>query len=89
VDHRAIEAMFRVAKQRIQLGQWVVPEGCGVMPSIALIHNSRCHFAEPQRFEPDRFLGGNPDSDTGSLTVGASGAATGRAQISPVALARS
>ncbi|MCH9668712.1 MAG: cytochrome P450 [Actinomycetia bacterium] len=59
-----VEAMFRVAKTRIRLGEWVIPEGCGVMPSIALVHSSPCSFAEPQRFDPDRFLGGHPDSLT-------------------------
>lgn len=59
-----IEAMFRVAKKRIRLGEWVIPEGNAVMPSITLMHFSPRHFADPQLFNPDRFLGGNPDSMT-------------------------
>jgi cytochrome P450 len=59
-----IEAMFRVAKQRIRLGEWVLPEGHGIMPSITLMHNSPHHFADPLSFDPDRFLGSTPDSLT-------------------------
>ncbi len=59
-----VEAMFRVTKQRIRLGEWVFPEGHGVMPSIVLMHNSPRHFSEPQLFNPDRFVGGSPDSRT-------------------------
>ena len=59
-----VEAMFRVAKQRIRLGDWVVPEGHGIMPSITLMHNSPRHFPEPQQFDPDRFVGRSPDSLT-------------------------
>ncbi|MGZ8802533.1 MAG: cytochrome P450 [Mycobacterium sp.] len=59
-----IEALVRVTKQRIRLGEWVIPEGHGVMPSITLMHTSRRHFVEPQLFNPDRFIGGTPDSLT-------------------------
>ncbi|MGD9619598.1 MAG: cytochrome P450 [Mycolicibacterium sp.] len=59
-----VEAMFRVARKRISLGQWVIPEGNAIMTSIALMHSSPRHYAEPQLFNPDRFLGGNPDSMT-------------------------
>ncbi|MCH9733861.1 MAG: cytochrome P450 [Actinomycetia bacterium] len=59
-----IEAMFRITKKRIRLGEWVVPEGHAVMPSITLMHSSPRHFADPQLFQPDRFIGSNPDSLT-------------------------
>lgn len=59
-----VEALVRVTKQRIRLGEWVIPEGHGVMPSITLMHTSRRHFVEPQLFNPDRFIGGTPDSLT-------------------------
>ncbi len=57
-----VEAMFRMTKKRIRLGEWVIPEGHGVMPSITLMHSSSRHFADPQLFQPDRFIGNNPDS---------------------------
>lgn len=53
---------FTVTKQRIRLGEWVIPEGHVVVPSITLMHSSRRHFAEPQLFHPDRFIGDSPDS---------------------------
>lgn len=59
-----VEAMFRMTKKRIRLGEWVIPEGHGVMPSITLMHSSSRHFADPQLFQPDRFIGNNPDSLT-------------------------
>lgn len=59
-----VEAMFRVAKKPFRLGEWVIPEGGAVMPSITLMHSSPRYFADPQLFHPDRFLGGNPDSMT-------------------------
>ena len=59
-----VEAMFRLAKTRIRLGEWVIPEGNAIMPSITLMHSSPRHFDEPQLFRPDRFIGANPDSMT-------------------------
>jgi len=59
-----VEAMSRVTKQQIRLGEWVIPKGHVVVPSIALMHSSSRNFVEPQLFDPDRFIGGNPDSLT-------------------------
>ncbi len=59
-----VEATIRVARERIRLGQWVIPEGHAVIASIAMTHASEQNFADPKAFNPDRFLGGNPDTHT-------------------------
>jgi cytochrome P450 len=59
-----VEATIRVARQRIRLGEWVIPQGHAVIASIAMSHSSERNFADPTVFNPDRFLGGNPDTHT-------------------------
>ena len=59
-----VEATIRVARKRIRLGEWVIPEHHAVIASIAMSHSSERNFANPKSFNPDRFLGGNPDTHT-------------------------
>lgn len=59
-----IEATIRVTRARLRLGEWVVPEGHTVIASIGMSHESPRHFADPATFNPDRFLGANPDTYT-------------------------
>ncbi len=59
-----VEATVRVTRQRIRLGEWVVPKDHAVIASIAMSHSSARNFSEPEKFDPDRFLGGNPDTHT-------------------------
>lgn len=59
-----VEATIRVTQERIRLGEWVIPEGHAVIASITISHASARNFAEPKMFNPDRFLGGNPDNHT-------------------------
>ena len=51
-----------MAKQRIRLGEWVIPERHVVMASISLAHSSEQSFPDPAAFNPDRFLGNPPDN---------------------------
>src|SRR4051795_2281481 len=44
------------------LGDWVLPTGTVIMLSAQLIHNDARWYDEPQRFDPDRFLGRKPDT---------------------------
>jgi cytochrome P450 len=48
----------------MQLGEWVVEEGQAIIASITMAHGSADNFAEPEKFNPDRFLGANPDTHT-------------------------
>ena len=57
-----VEATGRVARERIRLGEWVIPKDHIVIASITMSHRSAQNFADPEVFNPDRFLGGNPDT---------------------------
>ena len=57
-----VEATSRVARTRIRLGEWVIPEHHAVIASIVLAHESEHNFPDAMSFNPDRFLGNPPDS---------------------------
>lgn len=57
-----IEVTLRVTRDRIQLGEWVVPAGRTIIAAISAAHASELNFADPDTFNPDRFLGANPDT---------------------------
>lgn len=59
-----VEATIRVTRERIRLGEWVIPENQAIIASIVMSHASERNFAHPKLFNPDRFLGGNPDTHT-------------------------
>lgn len=52
----------RVLVPRYRLGEWVIPQGYSLLVGIATIHEDPDVFAEPQRFDPCRFLGTKPSS---------------------------
>lgn len=43
-----------------RLGDWVLPQGCSIRVAIAQIHRNPTAFDDPDRFDPQRFLTGNP-----------------------------
>jgi len=43
-----------------QLGEWVIPRGCSIIVALDHMHESATEFADPQRFDPDRFVGERP-----------------------------
>jgi cytochrome P450 len=57
-----INGTARVSKQRIRLGEWVVPERHALFVSISLAHASEHNFTDAQAFNPDRFVGSPPDT---------------------------
>ena len=59
-----IDSAVRATKSRIRLGEWVIPKGYTVMVNIPLAHDSEDSFPEAASFNPDRFLGTNPDAGT-------------------------
>ncbi len=59
-----VEATARMARTRIRLGEWVIPENHAVIASITMAHRSERNFADAKAFNPDRFLGTNPDTHT-------------------------
>jgi cytochrome P450 family 138 len=44
------------------LGDWVIPRGHTVMAAIDLVHHADSVFPNAASFDPDRFLGVNPDT---------------------------
>jgi cytochrome P450 len=52
----------RVHSSNFELGQWVIPHGYSVMIPIELLHNRREEFPEPDRFDPQRFIGRRPNT---------------------------
>ena len=55
-----IEATMRCTKERIRLGDWVLPKGTNVMVNFQLAHESEENFPDAYSFNPDRFVGANP-----------------------------
>ena len=55
-----IEASLRRAKERIRLGDWVLPEGTHVFVNFQLAHESEDNFPDAASFNPDRFLDTKP-----------------------------
>ncbi|MET0451503.1 MAG: cytochrome P450 [Mycobacterium sp.] len=44
----------------IELGEWVIPRGYSVIVAIDHIHARAEDFADPERFDPDRYVGKRP-----------------------------
>jgi cytochrome P450/ubiquinone/menaquinone biosynthesis C-methylase UbiE len=53
-----LDGSMRRTRQRIRLGEWVLPENTTVVFSIRLAHQSDDNFTDAAAFRPDRFLGG-------------------------------
>ncbi|GAA1901150.1 cytochrome P450 [Williamsia serinedens] len=57
-----IDVTFRdVVATEVHLGDWTVRRGQSVMVGIGLIHSDPSVWPDPERFDPDRFLGTRPD----------------------------
>ncbi|HEX4790946.1 MAG TPA: cytochrome P450 [Actinospica sp.] len=52
----------RVTGESLALGPWVLPRGHSIMVSISLIHDDDAVFPNAAAFDPDRFVGVNPDT---------------------------
>lgn len=55
-----IAASLRSTKERIRLGEWVLPADTSIMVDFQLAHESEENFLDPDSFNPDRFLGASP-----------------------------
>lgn len=51
-------AMVRIAARDIELGEYVVPRGASVILSQWIVHRDPRFYAEPERFNPDRWTTG-------------------------------
>jgi cytochrome P450 len=52
----------KVKGEAVALGPWVLPRGYSIMVSISLIHDEDGVFPNAAAFDPDRFVGVNPDT---------------------------
>lgn len=43
-----------------ELGDWVIPQGTSIIVAIGLLHDRAEEFPEPQRFDPQRYIGTRP-----------------------------
>ncbi|MDY6999056.1 MAG: cytochrome P450 [Actinomycetota bacterium] len=50
----------RIYAPTFELGEYVIPRGYSVVVAIAEMHRRAHEFPEPQRFDPQRFLGQRP-----------------------------
>ncbi|WAC91398.1 cytochrome P450 [Mycobacterium sp. Aquia_213] len=51
-----------VYPETYQLGEWAIPRGYSIIVGIAQIHDNPDVFAEPERFDPQRFIGTKPSA---------------------------
>jgi cytochrome P450 len=55
-------AARRVYPPVFQLGEWSIPRGHSMIVSIARIHDDPDVFPDPERFDPQRYIGSKPSS---------------------------
>ncbi|SON59538.1 Putative cytochrome P450 138 [Mycobacterium simulans] len=55
-------AARRVYPEVYQLGEWVIPRGDSIIVNIAHIHDNPDVFPNPERFDPQRYIGGKPSA---------------------------
>ncbi|MFD2417007.1 cytochrome P450 [Amycolatopsis pigmentata] len=60
--HPVISEVSRKLTEDIEIGGYRIPAGFTVMPSIAMVHFDDERHPDPQRFRPERFLDGGPDT---------------------------
>jgi cytochrome P450 len=60
--HPVIEFTGRVTRDRIRLGEWVIPKHHVVAVSVVLAHTAERNFPNANVFDPDRFVGNLPDA---------------------------
>ncbi|WP_439644580.1 cytochrome P450 [Gordonia soli] len=49
-----------VVADHLDLGPWRIPKGYNILVGISLLHDDSLEFADPEKFDPARFLGVRP-----------------------------
>ena len=62
--HPIIPMVVRTLMQPATVGGWSLPAGTTVGPSILVAHSRPDNHPSPERFDPSRFLGHNPPTNT-------------------------
>ena len=52
----------RVTAPVFELGDWVIPQGYSIIVGISRMHANADAFPDPDRFDPQRFVGSKPPS---------------------------
>lgn len=52
-----VEIVSRTTLRHINIGQYIIPPGVMISPCIYLMHHDPSVFLDPERFDPNRFLG--------------------------------
>ena len=55
-------AARRVYPEVYQLGEWAIPRGDSIIIHIGRIHDNPDVFPNPERFDPQRYIGGKPSA---------------------------
>jgi cytochrome P450 len=55
-------AARRVYPPTFQLGEWVIPQGYSLIISISQIHDDPAVYPDPDRFDPQRYIGNKPST---------------------------
>ncbi len=55
-------AARRVYSPAFRLGEWVIPRGDSLLVGIAQIHDDPAVFPDPDRFDPQRYIGDKPSA---------------------------
>jgi len=50
-----------VCAPSVELGKWVIPQGYSLSVAIGQVHRNETEFPDPERFDPDRFVGDRPN----------------------------
>ncbi len=45
-----------------ELGEWVIPQGTSIVVAISQVHHRMQEFPDPDRFDPQRFIGERPNT---------------------------
>ena len=62
--HPIIYEVARRVTEPVQVSGYLVPAGATVMPAVGLVHADGRQHPEPGRFDPGRFIGGQPPAFT-------------------------
>ncbi|HJQ00019.1 MAG TPA: cytochrome P450 [Jatrophihabitans sp.] len=62
--HPIIYEVARRVTEPVEVGGYLVPAGATVMPVVGLVHADGRHHPEPDRFDPGRFVGGQPPANS-------------------------
>ncbi|RZQ63699.1 cytochrome P450 [Amycolatopsis suaedae] len=62
--HPVLSEVARVVTEDVRIGDYLIPAGHAVLPSILLVQHDPAHHDDPGVFRPERFLDGGPPAGT-------------------------